>query len=85
MKKHKIPTPIMKIREVIKEIRFDARIGRVPRIVLTRIVSCMETVEDIRIQLFRNIVDTVVYKITSCTACTYCRMIILLGLKYLLF
>ena len=50
MKKHKISTPIMKIRELIKDIRFDARIERVPRIVLTRIVSCMETVDDIRIQ-----------------------------------
>jgi len=50
MKKHKIPTPIMKIREVIKKIRFDVRTGKVPRIVLTRIVSCMENVADCRVQ-----------------------------------
>jgi len=46
----KIPKPIMQIREVIKKIQFDAREGRVPRVVLTRIISCMEEVSDKRIQ-----------------------------------
>ena len=50
MKKAKIPTPLMKIREVIKEIRIDARTEKVPRIVLKRIVSCIEEVEDKRVQ-----------------------------------
>ena len=50
MKKAKILTPIMKIREVIKEIRIDARTEKVPRVVLKRIVSCMEEVEDRRVQ-----------------------------------
>ena len=40
----------MKIREVIKDIRLDAREGKVPRVVLKRIVSCMETVGDGRSQ-----------------------------------
>ena len=50
MSRQIIPTPILKIREIIKEIRFDARTERVPRIVLTRIVSCMEEVIDSRVQ-----------------------------------
>ena len=45
-----MPTPIIKIREIIKEIRFDARSERVPRAVLKRIVSCMESVGDGRAQ-----------------------------------
>ena len=50
MKKHKIPTSIIKIREVIKKVHFDARTERVPRVVLKRIVSCMEVVADSRLQ-----------------------------------
>ena len=38
------------IREVIKDIRFDARTERVPRVVLKRIVSCMEGVADGRVK-----------------------------------
>ena len=45
-----MPTPIIKIREVIKEVRFDVRTERVPRVVLKRIVSCMEGVGDGRVQ-----------------------------------
>lgn len=52
MKSNKLPTPIMKIREVIKEIRFDARTEKVPKVVLKRIVSCMEDVKDIRVQVY---------------------------------
>jgi predicted transposase YbfD/YdcC len=40
----------MKIREVIKDIRFDAREGRAPRVVLKRFISCAESVPDIRNQ-----------------------------------
>jgi len=43
-------TPIMKIREVIKTIRFDARKERTPKIVLKRLVSCMGDVGDKRLQ-----------------------------------
>jgi predicted transposase YbfD/YdcC len=50
MSGHGIPSPIVKIREVIKGIRFDAQTGRVPRVVLKRIVSCMEDVSDSRAQ-----------------------------------
>ena len=45
----KTPTPIVRIREIIKEIRFDARTERLPRVVLKRIVSCMESVNDGRV------------------------------------
>ena len=45
-----IPTTIIKIREVIKDVRFDARTERLPKIVLKRIVSVMEVVGDIRLQ-----------------------------------
>jgi len=48
MKRRIIPTPIIRIREIIKDIRFDARTERIPRVVLKRIVSCMEEVGDIR-------------------------------------
>ena len=48
--KDKVPTPIIKIREVIKEVRFDARSEKVPRAVLKRIISCMSEVEDKRIE-----------------------------------
>jgi len=48
MNTNKIPTPIIKIREVIKKISFDARIGKVPKLVLMRIVTCMEDVGDSR-------------------------------------
>ena len=44
----KLPRPIVRIREVIKDIRFDARTERIPRAVLKRIVSCMEAVCDSR-------------------------------------
>ena len=42
------PTPIIKIREVIKEVRFDAISEKVPRTVLKRIVTCMSDVGDNR-------------------------------------
>ena len=42
------PTAIMRIREVIKDIRHDVREGKMPKIVLKRIVSCMEEVKDKR-------------------------------------
>ena len=48
MNQNRIATPIMKIREVIKEIKFDARTEKVPRAVLKRIVSCMENVGESR-------------------------------------
>jgi len=44
------PTPIIKIREIIKDVRFDARTGRTPQVVLKRIVSCFEDVSDSRSQ-----------------------------------
>ena len=46
----KLPTPIVKIREIIKDVRFDARAESVPKAVLKRIVSCMEGVGDARVQ-----------------------------------
>ncbi|MCL2107682.1 MAG: ISAs1 family transposase [Oscillospiraceae bacterium] len=45
-----MPTPLVKIREIIKDIRFDARVGKMPKAVLKRIVSCMECVGDGRVQ-----------------------------------
>jgi len=45
-----MPTPIIKIREIIKDIRFDAQSERVPRAVLKRIVSCMGQVIDGRVR-----------------------------------
>jgi predicted transposase YbfD/YdcC len=50
MGSQKIPTPIVRIREIIKGIRFDAKDERVPQVVLKRIVSCMEGVGDGRSQ-----------------------------------
>jgi len=41
-----MPALIIKIREIMKDIRFDARSGRIPKVVLKRIVSCMEQVGD---------------------------------------
>ena len=49
MNTRKIPTPIFKIREVIKEIRFDARTEKVPRAVLNRLISCTKTIIDLRV------------------------------------
>ena len=46
----KMPTPIVKIREIIKTIQFDARAENLPKAVLKRIVSCMECVGDGRVQ-----------------------------------
>jgi predicted transposase YbfD/YdcC len=40
----------VKIREVIKNIQFDAREERVPRVVLKRFISCVEGVSDKRDQ-----------------------------------
>jgi len=50
MTRYSAPPPIVKIREVIKDIPFDARTERVPRAVLVRIMSCMEGVRDSRAQ-----------------------------------
>ena len=36
----------MKIREIIKDIRINAKTAKIPRIVLKRIISCMDEVED---------------------------------------
>jgi predicted transposase YbfD/YdcC len=44
-----MPTPIIKIREIIKDIHFDAKSERLPKSVLKRIVSCMESVRDGRV------------------------------------
>ena len=46
MGNRKLPTPIVKIRELIKGIHFDVRTERLPRAVLKRVVSCMEQVGD---------------------------------------
>lgn len=46
----KMPTAIMKIREVIKNIRHDVRIGKMPKIVFKRIIHCMGEVRDVRVQ-----------------------------------
>jgi len=46
----KIPAPILKIREIIKDVRLDARTGKMPQAVLKRVVSCMECVGDGRVQ-----------------------------------
>ena len=50
MGNQKMPTPIVKIREIIKDIRFDIKTESIPRAVLKRIVSCMEVVCDRRVQ-----------------------------------
>ena len=50
MSMHRFPTAIIKIREIIKDIRFDARTEKMPQTVLKRIVSCMESVADNRMQ-----------------------------------
>ena len=50
MGNRKMPAPIVKIREIIKDIRFDLRTESVPKAVLKRIVSCMECVGDGRVQ-----------------------------------
>ena len=50
IERNRIPTPIMRIREAIKKIHIDVRTEKVPKIVLKRIISCMESVEDIRVQ-----------------------------------
>jgi len=42
-------TPLLKIREVIKDLRMDARTEKVPRVVLKRIVTCLESVSDSRV------------------------------------
>jgi predicted transposase YbfD/YdcC len=46
----KTPAPIIRIREIIKGIVFDARAEKMPKVVLKRIVSCMECVGDGRVQ-----------------------------------
>ena len=46
--KNKKLTPIMRIREIIKDIRIDARTEKIPRKVFKRIISCMDEVEDDR-------------------------------------
>jgi len=38
----------MQIREVIKDLRHDVREGKMPKIVLKRIINCMEDVKDVR-------------------------------------
>jgi len=43
-----IAKPILKIREVIKDIKFDARKERVPQAVLKRFIKCVENVSDVR-------------------------------------
>ena len=48
MNKKKPLLPIMQIREIIKDIKIDARTSKVPRQVLKRIISCMSTVRDYR-------------------------------------
>lgn len=48
MGKRKVPTTIMRIREIIKDLHHDVRSGKMPRIVLKRIISCMEEVVDVR-------------------------------------
>ena len=45
-----MPAPIVKIREIIKDIHFDFNTERVPKVVLKRIVSCMEGVGDGRVE-----------------------------------
>ena len=50
IKQQKISSPILMIREVIKDLNFDARTERVPRVILKRIVCCMEEVNDNRKQ-----------------------------------
>jgi len=48
--KQKMPTPMAKIREIIKCIHFDFRTESMPKAVMKRIVSCMEDVGDCRVQ-----------------------------------
>ena len=45
-----VASPIAMIREVIKQIRFDAQKENMPRVVLKRIINCMEEVKDVRSQ-----------------------------------
>jgi len=44
----RISNSIVRIREVIKTIQFDAREERVPRVVLKRFISCVEGIPDKR-------------------------------------
>jgi predicted transposase YbfD/YdcC len=48
MRTRKTPRAIMRIREAIKDVRHDVRGGKMPKIVLKRIISCMEDVKDAR-------------------------------------
>jgi len=45
-----IPRPIMKIRQVMKDLKFDAREERVPQAPLKRFIHCVEGLPDIRLQ-----------------------------------
>lgn len=49
-KETKTPTPIVKIREVIRDIRHDVREGKMPKMVFKRIVHCMSEVQDRRME-----------------------------------
>jgi len=41
-------TALMKIREVIRDLRHDVREGKMPKVVFKRIIMCMEEVKDVR-------------------------------------
>ena len=48
MGRGKKATAIMKIREIMKDLKHDVREGKMPKIVIKRIVCCMEEVKDVR-------------------------------------
>ena len=45
-----IARPILKIREVIKDLKLDARTEKVPQAVLKRFVHCVDNITDIRLE-----------------------------------
>ena len=45
-----IATPILKIREAMKNIHFDAINENVPQVVLKRFIHCVEDINDVRVE-----------------------------------
>ncbi len=48
MRKQVPPKPIIRIREIMRDVKIDAREAKIPRQVLKRIITCMEEVTDLR-------------------------------------
>ena len=45
-----IARPILKIREVTKDIKFDSREERIPKVVFKKFIQRVESVIDIRVE-----------------------------------